>query len=456
MSKTLIRNVRLAGSEDANNYVLIDGDKISQIASSPQPLKGGSPLPHADVMIDGHGALLMPGAIDCHVHMREPGMTEKADIASESLAAAAGGVTSYIEMPNTKPATTTVELWQQKMEIAERSSMVNYSFMIGATNDNLDQLLRADYSRVPAVKLFMGSSTGNMLVDDASTISRIFSEVDAIVAVHAEDQSIIDRNMECFNELIEMNGGDLPVEMHSHIRSHAACYSSTLTAVRLALRHQRRLHICHLTTAVELSLLQQGDPATKLITSEVSPHHLMWDTDDYRRCGTRIKMNPAIKDASDRHALSAALIDGLIDIVATDHAPHLLSQKQGGALRAVSGAPLVQFSLPWMLSNYDEQTVQRTMCENPAKVYHIDRRGTLAAGQYADLVLVERTDPYFVTDTDVVSKCGWTPLSMRQSLTYRVRQTWVNGVCVWRDGKPTGANAARAMRFTPGSRDAHK
>lgn len=425
--KTLIHNARFAGDERTDAWVLIDGAMIAAVGN-------GDNLPDADEFIDAKKALVMPGAIDCHVHFREPGLTHKADIRSESRAAVAGGVTSYFEMPNTKPPTTTLEAWQQKCQIAEHDSVANYAFFIGATNDNIEFLKEADYTKIPGVKLFMGSSTGNMLVDNRDAISRIFSQVDAIVAVHAEDQSIITANAAAAKA--EHPEG-VPIALHSAIRSEEACYQSTKQAVELAKKHKRRLHVCHLSTARELELL--GDD---LITSEVSPHHLLWCDEDYSWQGTRIKMNPAVKSRKDRDALREALKSGLIDIVATDHAPHLLYEKQGDALTAVSGAPLVQFSLAAMLSLFDEKLVQRTMCERPAEIFGIQGRGRLAPGYYADIAIVRETEPYKVEDSMALSKCGWTPLA-GATLRHKVEKTWVNGLLAY----PGGQTAAMPLSF---------
>lgn len=440
MKLTLIKNIRLAGDQLSDSWILIEGTKIVDIG------RGKCITDGINETVDGAGSLALPGVIDCHVHFREPGLTEKADIKSESIAAVAGGVTSYCEMPNTNPATTTIKEWEHKMTLAREKSAANYSFFIGATNGNLDTLRKIDFSAVPGVKLFMGSSTGNMLVDDNSTIAHIFKNVNAIVAIHAEDQSIINTNTQ--KEIgIYGDKAAVPVERHSAIRSAQACLSSTSKAVALAKKYGRRLHICHISTSEELSLLEKDTPlAEKLITSEVSPHHLMWCDTDYHAKGTRIKMNPAVKDNATRLALRDALKSGLIDMVATDHAPHLLADKEGGALTAASGAPLVQFSLAWMLDNFDEKTVQRVMSENPAKVYRIDHRGKLAPGYYADIVLVRETKPYTVTDADVLSKCGWTPLC-GQKLHHRVEQTWVNGQRVWHNGKNETYDAAMPLRF---------
>lgn len=436
MSRTLIHNARLAGHATSDAWILIENDRIIDIGSG-----------HADCMsdstYDAGGALVMPGAIDCHVHFREPGMEAKADIATESRAALSGGVTSFIDMPNNRPATVTIADWEAKMRLAEEKSCINYAFFIGATNSNIDQLRQADYSRIPGVKLFMGSSTGNMLVDNDSQIERIFSSVPAIVAVHSEDQDIISANTA--KARAEYPHGGVPMREHSRIRSAEACYASTAKAVELALKHGHRLHICHITTAMELGLLQSGPIADKIITSEVSPHHLIFCDEDYDRLGSRIKMNPAIKTSADRDALRRALADGLIDMVATDHAPHLLSEKEGDALTAVSGAPAVQFSLPLMLDNFDETTVQRAMCEAPAQVYGIADRGFLRPGAYADIAIIECGDGHVISDDDVISKCGWTPYAGTE-VRHRVKAVWVNG-CLAYSGGDFLPHQAEPLRF---------
>lgn len=431
-----IINARLAGEVGADSWILIEGQKIKEI--------GRGAYPEAAKVIDARGALVMPGAIDCHVHFREPGMTRKADIASESRAAAAGGVTSYLEMPNTAPPTTTLEAWRQKCDIAAADSLVNYAFFLGATNDNIDTLKHADYSRIPGIKVFMGSSTGNMLVDNDSTLRRIFAETTAIVAAHCEDTGIINENIAEWRR--EHGDGQPPMEMHSRFRSAEACIASSSKAAELAREYGHRLHLCHITTAAELNLISGGATAERLITGEVSPHHLMWCDTDYAARGSRIKMNPAVKTAADRDALRRAVADGPIDIVATDHAPHLPADKQGSPLTAASGAPLVQFALPWMLDNFDETVVERVMCKNPALVYGIDRRGAISSGNYADIVIVDETEPWTVTDADVVSKCGWTPLD-GTVLRHRVRLTMVNGSVVFDSGSFAAPASALPLHF---------
>lgn len=433
---TAIINARLAGASAADSWILVDGSRIADM--------GSGVCPEADTVIDAGGALVLPGVIDCHVHFREPGMTAKADIASESKAAAAGGVTSYLEMPNTRPATTTLAAWQQKCDIAAADSLVNYAFFLGATNDNIDTLKAADYTRVPGIKVFMGSSTGNMLVDNDSTLRHIFAETSAIVAAHCEDTGIINSNMAAWRR--DHGDEEPPMSMHSAFRSAQACIASSGKAAELAREYGHRLHLCHITTAAELSLISAGDTQSRLITGEVSPHHLMWCDTDYADRGSRIKMNPAVKTDADRAALRRAVADGTIDIVATDHAPHLPADKEGSPLTAASGAPLVQFSLPWMLDHFCDITVQRVMCQNPALIFGIDGRGAIAPGNYADLVIVDETSPYTVTDADVVSKCGWTPLD-GTTLRHRVRLTMVNGSVVFDQGRFAAAGAAMPLRF---------
>lgn len=378
----------------------------------------------ADERIDAAGAYLLPGAIDCHVHFREPGLTHKATIASESRAALAGGVTSYIEMPNTKPATVTLADWEAKMHIAEAGSACNYAFMLGATADNLTELQHADFSKVAAVKVFMGSSTGNMLLSDDSALRAVFAEQPGRIVVHAEDQSVIDRNIEHFSPIPDPDN----MLWHTRLRSNEACVRATERAMELASRYGSRLHVAHLTTAEEAALFDPSPlPGDKRITAEASPHHLLFTADDYSRLGSRIKMNPAVKFEADRRALRDAVLSGRIDIIATDHAPHLLSEKAGDVFHAMSGAPMVQFSLVKMLDLFDPATVVRRMCQSPAQLFGIEGRGTLAPGNYADLVLVEKlSDPHTITDADVLSPCGWTPLTGTPT-THRVVRTWVNG-----------------------------
>ena len=446
MIKTLIYNAEVVTPERVSRgFVAISSDgRIAEI---------GYGEPSADMMnaagntVDARGALLMAGAIDCHVHFREPGLTHKATIASESRAAVAGGVTSYFDMPNTVPQTVTREAVDQKADIAARTSLANYAFFIGATNDNLDELLAADYTKIPGIKLFMGSSTGNMLVDHEDALCRLFDAAPAIISVHAEDEATI---RAARAEIEAEFGENAPVCLHTRMRPAEACLKATTHAVELARRYGSRLHIAHLTTASELSLLDRDKPlAEKKITAEVSPHHLLWTDGDYARKGARIKMNPAVKSADDRNALRRAVADGIIDIAATDHAPHLLSEKEGSLFKAVSGAPMVQFSLPAMLDLFDPQTVTRVMSHNPAELFAINGRGDLAVGNFADLVLVEKTDtPIEISDRDALSLCAWTPLD-GEKLNHRVVSTWVNGNLVYDRGVIDDSHKGQQLTFTP-------
>lgn len=429
-----------------NGYLLVDNDVITAIehGDAPQEL-----LSTCDFAENAEGAYLLPGVIDDQVHFRDPGLTHKGDIATESRAAVAGGVTSFMDMPNTLPQTTTLEALEEKHKRAAEVSLANYSFFIGATNENIDTLLNCDYSKIPGVKLFLGASTGNMLVDNNETLGRIFGEIPAIIAIHSEDETIIRRNREA---MIAKYGEDVPVELHPEIRSTEACYQSTKRAVELARKYNARLHILHISTAAELEFLTAQPLKDKKITAEVCAHHLWWTDEAYSTLSTRIKWNPAIKTANDRNALRQALNDGVIDIVATDHAPHLLSEKQGGAIKATSGAPLVQFSLPMMLQLADEgvftiETVVDRMAHKPAELYDIERRGYLRPGYYADFSIVAPQSPYDVTDDMVLSRCGWTPL-VGTTLNNRVVSTYVNGNRVYHNGEIDETHKGLALKYT--------
>lgn len=446
MSRTILHNAVIVNDgRRFRGYVVIDGTMISEVGEGDI-----SRLDlHSDDTIENlDGCYLLPGAIDDQVHFRDPGLTHKADIATESAAAVAGGVTSFMDMPNTIPQTTTADALEAKHRRASEVSVANYSFYIGATNDNIDTLLKCDYSRVPGVKLFLGASTGNMLVDNNEALCRIFSEVPALVAIHSEDEEIIRRNREAFQARY---GNNVPVEMHPLIRSEEACFHSTAKAVEMAERYGTRLHILHLSTAAELALLSQEPVGSKKITAEVCVHHLWWSDEDYARLGSRIKWNPAIKTDNDRQALRQALVDGRIDVVATDHAPHLLSEKEGGALTAASGGPLVQFSLPMMLELADNgaftvETVVEKMAHAPARLFNIDRRGYIRKGYYADLVVVRPQSPYTVTDDTALSRCGWTPLD-GTVLHNRVTSTYVNGRRVYHNGTVDRSSTGMPLSF---------
>lgn len=423
--RTLIHNAKIVGESGKPfmGWLLFCDDIIESIG------KGDNKLPDADEIIDFEGDLLLPGMIDTHVHFREPGLTHKATIASESAAAVAGGVTSYIDMPNTNPPTKTLEAWEKKMAIAERNSLANYAFYIGATNSNLDsELKRADYSRIPGVKLFLGSSTGNLLVDSKESLERLFAEIKVPIAVHAEDNARINTHAEMAREIFA--GEEIPVEFHPVIRDARACLDSTLLAMELAEKNQARLHLCHISTGIETKLLRQNKP--EWLTTETCTHYLHFAEPDYETLGTRIKCNPAIKSTTDCSALKKAVKDGLIDVIGSDHAPHLLSEKQGDALSAPSGMPGIQFQLPLMLDMYSPELVAKLTAANPARIFAIDRRGILKPGNFADFVRV-RAEEHTIEDSDSVSLCGWTPLA-GVKLGHKVIATWVNGGKVYDDG----------------------
>ena len=402
--------------------------------------------------IDATGLYLFPGVIDDHVHFREPGFDYKADIASESRTAAAGGVTSYMEMPNTNPQTVTLEALNHKFNIARNKSRVNYSFYFGATNDNANLLLQLDRSRVPGVKVFMGSSTGNMLVDKEEALYKLFRTSPLLIMAHCEDTGIINHNIKMFRKKYR-GQNDFPVRYHSRIRSVEACYKSSSFAVQLAKETGARLHIAHVSTAKELSLFESKPIEEKRITAEVVIAHLMFSTEDYDRLGTKIKCNPSVKTPEDQAALRKALTSGLIDVVATDHAPHLLNEKVGGALKAASGMPMIQFSLVSMLEMVDAgvlpiERVPDLMSHNPAKLFHIEKRGYIRPGYYADLVLVEPNANWQVMAGRYYTKCGWTPMDER-TFNWRVRRTVVNGKTAYCDGIVVDGIRGKELVFNP-------
>ena len=418
------------------NIVVEDGD-IQEITTL---LPEGS----FDEVVDASGCYVLPGVIDDHVHFREPGLTAKADIDSESRAAAAGGVTSYFDMPNTVPQTTTPEALEEKFLLGARKSHVNYSFFYGATNDNASSFDLLDASRIPGIKLFMGSSTGNMLVDRMESLERIFSTVKLPLMAHCEDTDIINRNMA---EAKRVFGDDPEVQQHYLIRSEEACYASTSLAVRLAKKYGTRLHVAHLTTARELELFGK-EPN---ITAEAVVGHLWFSAEDYARLGARIKVNPAVKTASDRESLRKALTDGRITVVGTDHAPHLIEQKQGGCCRAASGMPMIQFSLVTMLELVDAGVLTlprlvELMCHAPARLFGVERRGFLRQGYRADLVVVRPHQPWTVTKDTILSKCGWSPMEGHE-YQWRVERTLCNGQTVYADGQVNADVLGEEIRF---------
>ncbi|MBQ6964642.1 MAG: dihydroorotase [Bacteroidaceae bacterium] len=443
--KTIIRNATIINEgRQFVGSVVIEDEWIQQV------LEGDDTSQAYDAVIDATGLYLFPGVIDDHVHFREPGLTYKADIASESRTAAAGGVTSYMEMPNTVPQTTTLELLEEKFQLGAQNSRVNYSFFFGATNDNAEEIQRLDPRRVPGVKVFMGSSTGNMLVDKEASLRQIFSTSPLLLMAHCEDTGIINANIRAFKKRYK-GQNDFPVRYHSRIRSVEACYASSSLAVQLAHETGARLHLAHISTAKELELLDSRPLEEKRITAEVVIAHLMFSTEDYDRLGTLIKCNPSIKTPEDQAALRNALTNGLIDVVATDHAPHLLNEKQGGALKAASGMPMIQFSLVSMLGLSDQgvlpiERIPCLMAHHPARLFKIEKRGFIRPGYYADLTLVDPNGNWQVKEGRYYTKCGWTPMDERV-FKWRVRRTIVNGITAYSDGIVVDGIRGKELRF---------
>ena len=422
-----------------NGSIIIDDEVISHIIEGQT-----QPEVFFDKIVDASGCFVLPGVIDDHVHFREPGLTEKADIDSESRAAAAGGVTTYFDMPNTVPQTTTMETLEEKFMLAAQKSHVNYSFFFGATNDNVELFPQLDLHRIPGIKLFMGSSTGNMLVDRREALERIFASSPLPIMTHCEDTDIIN----CHMAEAKLKYGDDPkVTHHPEIRSEEACYESTRLAVELARKHHARLHVAHLTTAKELELFN-NDP---MITAEATVSHLYFCDRDYSSLGTRIKCNPAIKTQRDRDALREALNDGCISVIGTDHAPHLLSQKEGGCAKAASGMPMIQFSLVTMLELMDQgvlslERLVDLMCHNPARLFEVRNRGFLREGYQADIVLVRPNSGWTVTKNMILSKCGWSPMEGHIYL-WRVESTLCNGHLVYQNGVVDTSYVGQPVEF---------
>ena len=442
MASILITNA-LTVNEGRSNHqdLLIRNGRIEAI---------GGDLSHkiADRIVDADGRALFPGMIDDQVHFREPGLTHKGDIRSESRAAVVGGITSYMEMPNTSPPTTTIDLLEEKHRLARDSSFANYSFYLGGANDNIEAVKRLDPKQACGVKVFMGASTGNMLVDDPDALEQIFTHSPTIVATHCEDSPTIEENTRRFEAI---HGEDIPIALHPAIRSEAACYRSTALAVELARRCNTRLHVLHLSTARELELLSSMPLEAKRITAEVCIHHLLFSGTDYREKGNLIKCNPAIKTDADRLKLVSALREGTIDVVGTDHAPHTLAEKQQPYLRAPSGLPLVQHALVSLLEHVHEgtltleQVVEKT-AHNPARLFDVRERGYLREGYWADLVLVDLDRPTVVDDQPVHYRCGWTPFAGR---TFRssIAATLVSGHLAFVDGKINAEPAGQRLAF---------
>ena len=400
--------------------IVIKDDRIAEI------IEGNYTPSSSDHVVDAAGCFVLPGVIDDHVHFREPGLTHKADIESESRAAAYGGVTSYFDMPNTVPQTTTLEALEDKFQLGAQKSHVNYSFFFGATNDNYTLFSKLDPHRIPGIKLFMGSSTGNMLVDRDEALNNIFASAAPLpIMAHCEDTGIINRNMAEFKAHY---GDDPGIWAHPLIRSEEACLTSTMKAIELAIRHDARLHVAHVTTAAELEMFP---PFTSMITAEATVGHLYFSLVDYERLGAQIKVNPAIKNFRDCYALREGLTDGHVSVIGTDHAPHLLEEKQGGAAKAVSGMPMIQFSLVTMLELVDEgvlplERLVELMCHNPARLFEVSERGYLRPGYKADIVIVRKGEPWRVTEDVIQSKCKWSPM-MGHEYQWQVRDVFCNG-----------------------------
>lgn len=402
-----------------------------------------------NTVIDASDLWLLPGVIDSHVHFREPGLTQKADIYTESKAAVAGGVTSFMDMPNTLPQTTTLAEWEAKNELAAGKSFANYAFYLGATNENREEIKHADPKRVPGVKVFLGASTGNMHVDNKESLHWLFAESPLLLMAHCEDMNIIQRNIENYKTQF---GDNIPIVNHYLIRSSEACYKSTAIAVEQALKYKTRLHIAHVSTAHELALFEPDKQLIdKQITAEGCVHYFWFDNRDYDSLGARIKCNPAIKTEADKKALMQALTQGRLDTVATDHAPHLLTDKEGDCLTAASGLPLVQHSLPVMLElarngHFTVEKAIEKMCYAPATLFRIQKRGFVRKGYYADLVLVNPSYPWTVGAENVVSKCGWSPFE-GQSFHARVTHTFVNGKLIYDNGVFDESPLGKPLQF---------
>ncbi len=441
MNSYLIKNARIVNEGTTQTGdVLIENGLIKKIGQS---------IDNDSVKnIDAQGKYLLPGMIDDQVHFREPGLTHKANIETESRAAVAGGITTFIEQPNTVPQATTQKLLQDKFDIAEKSSYTNYSFMFGGTNDNLEELLKTNPKNVAGIKLFLGSSTGNMLVDNPEVLEKIFSSTKLIISVHCEDEGTIRKNTAHYKEIY---GDDIPIELHPIIRSDEACYISSSRAIELAKKTGARLHIFHLSTAKEMELFRNDIPLEeKQITAEVCVHHLWFSDEDYKEKGTFIKWNPAVKKASDREALWEALLSDKIDVLATDHAPHTLEEKSNPYTKAPSGGPLVQHALLALTEKVKEGvwTIEKLVekaCHNPAKIFQIEKRGFIREGYFADLVLIDDDQPQTVTRDNVYYKCGWSPFE-GTTFSSTITHTFVNGILMFNNG--TFNHEAKGKRIT--------
>lgn len=431
----LIHNATIINEgKSVKGSVLTEGEFIKTIYNSPNDVP--TDILNRATVIDATGLWLVPGVIDDQVHFRDPGLTHKGDITTESRAAIAGGVTSFMEMPNTKPQTTTIEALEAKFESADSRAFSNYSFYLGATNDNLAELRKVDKKNVCGIKIFMGSSTGNMLVDSRQALERIFGEIDMIIATHCEEEEIIQKNIAYYKGLY---GEDPPVKYHPLIRSAEACYQSSAKAIELADKYGARLHILHLSTAREISLFEAKPLIEKKITGEVCVHHLWFSDEDYEKYGTRIKWNPAVKTSEDRTAIMQGLLNGRLDVIATDHAPHLLEEKLGGCFKAASGGPLVQHSLQMMIElskqgKISKEEVVNKMSHAPATLFRVHKRGYIREGYYADLVLVDPNKEYTISQDNILYKCKWSPLE-GETLSSTISKTFLNGEIAFDNGR---------------------
>ena len=444
MNTVLIKNAKIVNEGTIfEGDVLIEGEFIKEIAESISHKSSNCKV------IDAEGNFLIPGAIDDQVHFREPGLTHKGDIASESRAAIAGGITSFIEQPNTVPNAVTQELLEDKYQIASKTSYANYSFMMGGTNDNLEEILKTNPKNVAGIKLFLGSSTGNMLVDNEEALEKIFSSTKMLIAVHCEDETTIKNNLEKYKAEF---GDEIPVSVHHLIRSEEACYISSSKAIALAKKTGARLHVFHLSTAKEMELFTNKIPLEdKMITAEVCIHHLWFSNDDYATKGNFIKWNPAVKTAEDRDALWKALLNDTIDVIATDHAPHTLEEKSQKYTNAPSGGPLVQHAVVAMFEAFHQgkisvEKIVEKMAHNPAKIFKIENRGFIKEGYYADLVIINPAKPWSVNKANILYKCGWSPFE-GTNFKSRISHTFVNGQLVYENEKIKEVKAGKRLLF---------
>lgn len=442
--QTIIKDAKIVNEGKVfEGDILIENDIIKEIDTSISVKSSDT------VIIDAEGKYVLPGMIDDQVHFREPGLTHKANIETESKAALAGGITSFIEMPNTKPQTTTVEKLEEKFAIAANTSYANYSFMFGGTNDNLDEILKVDAKNVAGLKLFLGSSTGNMLVDNPEVLEKIFSSTDMVISVHCEDEGTIRNNLAKYKEEY---GDDIPMHLHPIIRSEEACYISSSRAIELAKKTGARLHVFHLSTGKETNLFTNKIPLKdKKITSEVCIHHLWFSDEDYQRKGSHIKWNPAVKTSRDRDQLLKALLDDRIDVIATDHAPHTIEEKSNPYTSAPSGGPLVQHALVALLEMHHQgkisiEKIVEKACHNPAILFDVEKRGYIKEGYYADLVIADLNNPWTVNKDNILYKCGWSPFE-GNTFKSRITHTFVNGQLVYNNFKVLDVKAGKRLTF---------